>query len=94
LDAGGRSGELSCAVSGARQSTAAAAAAREWGRRGSGEGDRVEASGGVGRHPDQVMPVGRAAAATSPAYGRHEAGTGWSEAGASAHGRGGARPRG
>jgi len=29
------------------------------------EGDRVEASGGAGRRPDRVMPVGRAAAATS-----------------------------
>ena len=35
------------------------------------------------------MSVGRAAAATSPAYGRHVAGAGWSKAGASACGRGG-----
>ena len=56
---------------------------REWG------GDRMEAVWGVGRRPDRVMPVGRAAAATSPTYGHHVAGVGWSKAGASAHGRGG-----
>ena len=44
-------------------------------------------STGAGWRPDRVKPVGRAAASTTPAYGRHVAGAGWSEAGASARGR-------
>jgi len=47
--------------------------------RGSGEGTEWRRSGGVGRRPDRVMPVGRTAAAMSPAYGRHVAGAGWSK---------------
>ena len=45
-------------------------------------------SGGAGWRPDRVKPVGRAAASTTPMYGRHVAGARWSEAGVSAHGRG------
>jgi hypothetical protein len=40
---------------------------------------------GAGCHPDRGKPVGRGAS-TTPAYGRHVAGAGWSEAG-TAHGR-------
>ena len=62
--------------------------ARERRRRGSGEGTEWRRSGGAGWRPDRVMPVGLAAMATSPAYGRHVANAGWSEAGASSRGRG------
>jgi len=48
----------------------------------------VGASGGAGVRPDRFMPVGRTAAATSPTYGCHVASAGWSEADASARGRG------
>jgi len=51
--------------------------------------ERVERPGGSGRCPDKVKPVGRDAS-TTPAYGRHVAGAGWSEAGAARAGeRGG-----
>jgi len=55
--------------------------------------ERVERPGGSGRRPDQVKPVGRGAS-TTPAYGRHVAGAGWSEAGAARAGErgGGGRP--
>ena len=58
---------------------------------GEGEGAGRGQSGvsrGAGWRPDRFMPVGRTAASTSPAYGRHVASAGWSEAGASARGRG------
>jgi len=59
----------------------------------SGEGEGVErgqngGSGGAGWRSDRDKPVDRVAASTTPAYGRHVAGAGWSEAGASARGRG------
>jgi len=41
---------------------------------------------GAGCHPDRGKPVGRGAS-TTPAYGRHVAGAGWSEAGARARER-------
>ena len=50
--------------------------------------DRVGHFGGAGWHPYRVKPIGRAAASTMLAYGRHVAGAGWSEAGASARVRG------
>ena len=69
---------------------------RDWGRRGSGEVTEWRPPGGAWRRPDWVMLVGRAAAAMSPAYGRHVAGAGWSKASVSARveRRGGAGPRG
>ena len=55
--------------------------------------ERVERPGGSARRPDQVKPVGRGAS-TTPAYGRHVAGAGRSEAGAARGGErgGGGRP--
>ena len=58
---------------------------------GEGEGAGREqngGSGGAGWRPDRDKPVGRAAASTTPAYGRHVAGAGWSEVGVSARMRG------
>ena len=52
------------------------------GRRESGAGDRM-ARRGAGCRPDRGKPVGRDAS-TTPAYGRHVTGAGWSEAGARA----------
>jgi len=46
---------------------------------------------GAGCRPDRGKPVGRGAS-TTPAYGRHVAGTGWSEAGARARERGEGEP--
>jgi len=43
-------------------------------------GDRM-ARWGAGCRPDRGKPIGRGAS-TTPAYGRHVAGAGWSEAGA------------
>jgi len=92
-----RRGEwLTGAAGGERRSSAsngaavvAAAAAALASREGEGAGrGQNGASGGAGWRPDRVKPVGRAATSTTPAYGRHVAGAGWSEAGASAHGRG------
>ena len=55
-------------------------------------GDRM-ARWGMGCRPDRGKPVGRGAS-TTPAYGRHVAGAGWSEAGAARAGeRGGGAGR-
>jgi len=46
---------------------------------------------GAGCRPDRGKPVGRGAS-TTPAYGRHVAGAGWSEVGARARERGEGKP--
>ena len=57
------------------------------GRRGSGEGTEWGCLGAQGGVPTRIRPVGRGAS-TTPAYGRHVAGAGWSEAGARTRDRG------
>jgi len=48
--------------------------------------------GGAGWRRYRDKPVGQAAASTTPAYGRHVAGVGWSEAGVRTRERGEGRP--
>jgi len=50
------------------------------GRRERGAGDRM-ARRGAGCRPDRGKPIGRGTS-TTPTYGRHVVGAGWSEAGA------------
>ena len=68
-----------------RRSTAAAALANGGGRRGRSGGDRME-PGDAGCCPDRGKPVGRAAS-TTPTYGSHVAGVGWTKAGVRARKR-------
>jgi len=80
-------GERRSSASNGAAVVAAAAALVSGEGEGAGRGQNG-ASGGAGWRPDLVKPVGWAAASTTPAYGRHVAGAEWSEAGASARGRG------
>jgi len=84
---GAAGGERRSSASNGTAAVAAAAALASGDGEGAGRGQNG-AFGGAGWRLDRVKPVGRAAASTTPAYGRHVAGARWSEAGTSARGRG------
>ena len=78
-----------------------AAALASRGRRGDGEGTEWSGLGARGGVPTRLRPVGRGAS-TTPTYGRHVAGVGWTKEGVCAREREGgetgphclARPKG